>query len=422
MPLIMVGLSHKTAPLELREALALEGQKLSDAYSALLGKGVSELVLLSTCNRVEAYAGCDDADAAEKRLRHFFEGLRPEKAAAVRKALVGFGEEHALWHLLKVSCSLDSMVLGEAQVLGQVKEAYRLAVEHEAVGRRFHGLFQRAFAAAKDVRTNTDLGRHPASIPSVAVNLAERLFGDLKGRTGLLVGAGDMAELTAEHFKAAGVSRLIICNRSQPRAKELARRFGGEARGLEELESSLREADLAVFSASSPQPLLGLKAAQAVLAAREGRPQLLLDIAVPRNVDAEVKKLEPAYLYNLDDLSAMAEEHREKRLEAGREAEAILKKRYEDIREWVSADRVGPAIAALTLRIEELRKFEMEKHAAKLKHLGPEDLEKVDYLTQALVKKILNTPIARLKDSLKSGKASIHVESLESLFGLKDPD
>jgi glutamyl-tRNA reductase len=416
MALLMVGLSHKTAALELREALALDELRREAAYAELKAH-FGDLLLLSTCNRVEAYAACDSAEEGEKRLRQWMESLGPEKA---KKSLVAAHDDEALWHLMQVAASLDSMVLGESQILGQVKEAYAQAVEKKAVGSFFHGLFQRVFSAAKEVRTHTDLGRHPASVPSVAVSLAERLFGDLKGKSGLLVGAGEMAELTAEHLKGAGVTRLTVCNRSAAKAKELAKKFGAETSPLDGLEASLRSADIVVFSTASPQPLLDKSMAARVFEARLGAPQLLIDIAVPRNIAPQVKELEPAYLYNVDDLSALSEEHREKRLEASREAKSMLRKRYYEIREWIGAGRLNPTIKALTGKVEALRLAEWEKQAPKLSHLKPEDLERVEYLTQALVKKILNTPIARLKDSLKDGHVARHVESVETLFDLKE--
>lgn len=420
MALLMVGLSHKTAALDLREALALDAGRTDAAYGELK-KGISgEVVLLSTCNRVEAYAACDSAEDGEKKLRHWLESLSPERSSQIKKSLVAAHGDEALWHLMQVSASLDSMVLGEAQILGQVKQAYAEAVKKEAVGSFFHGLFQRVFAAAKEVRTHTDLGRHPASVPSVAIKLAERIFGDLGGKSGLLVGAGEMAELTAEHLKGAGVSRLMVCNRSPARAKELAKKFHAEVRSLDELESALVASDVAIFSTASPEPLLDRPMAARVFEARGSAPQLLIDIAVPRNIASDVKSLEPAYLYNIDDLSALSEEHREKRLEASGEARSMLRKRYYEIREWIGAARVNPTIKALTGSVEEIRKAEWKKHSAKLSHLDAKDLERVEYITEALVKKILNTPIARLKESLKGGHAARHVKSLETLFDLEE--
>ena len=416
----MVGLSHKTAAVDLREALALDEARLLASYQDLKAGLFDDVVLLSTCNRVEAYANCESADEGEKKLRHWIEMLSPDKASQVKKSLVVAHDDEALWHLMQVAASLDSMVLGESQILGQVKQAYAEAVKKEAVGSFFHGIFQRVFSAAKEVRTQTDLGRHPASVPSVAVSLAERLFGELEGKTALLVGAGEMAELCAEHFKGSGIKRLIVCNRSASKAKELAKKFNAESAALDQLEASLAAADVVVFSTASPEPLLDKALASRVFELRHGAPQLLIDIAVPRNIAPEVKDLEPAYLYNVDDLSALSEEHREKRLEASREARSMLRKRYYEIREWIGTVRVNPTIQALTQKVEQLRKSEWEKAAAKLGHLSDKDKERLELLTQSLVKKILSTPIVRLKASLKDGRVARHVESLETLFDLKE--
>jgi glutamyl-tRNA reductase len=423
MSLLMVGLSHKTAPLELREALALDEARSRQAYEDLKSSGhFRDLVLLSTCNRVEVYAWSAQPEEAQKTLKHWMEGLDSARASQVRKSLQVSEDDEALWHLLQVAASLDSMVLGESQILGQVKQAYQQAVDEDAVGSFFHGLFQKVFAAAKEVRSSTELGRHPASVPSIAVSLAERIFGELSAKSALVVGAGEMAELTADYLKSSGVEKITFCNRSLSKAKDLAKHFSGEALPLERLEEALASADVAVFSTSAQEPLLDASMAEAVSKRRHGKAQLYLDLGVPRNIDPAVKKLEPAYLYNMDDLSQMSEEHREKRLDASREARSMLRRRYYEIREWIGAARLNPTLASLTKKMEALRQAEWEKQSPKLKHLKPEDLERVEYLTQALVKKILNTPLGRLKESLKTGRVASHVESIEALFDLKEED
>jgi glutamyl-tRNA reductase len=422
MALVMVGLSHKSAPLELREALALDHERKSRAYQELKQGDLEELVLLSTCNRVEAYAFCEDAKESEGQLRKWFENLDASRSYQTRKSLSSLEDDEALWHLLQVAGSLDSMVVGESQILGQVKEAYEDAVQGKAIGPYFHGLFQRIFSAAKEVRTDTELGKHPASVPSVAVQLAGRLFGSLEGRRAALVGAGKMAELVAEHLKGAGIGHLDVLNRSLSKAKDLAKRFGGEALSLGQLSTALAKSDVAVFSAASKEALLTSAEAKKLFESRSGAPMLMIDIAVPRNVEASVKDIESAYLYNVDDLGKLAEEHKERRLEASREAKSILRRRYYEIREWMASSKVNPVIKGLAEHFEGLRKTEWEKQASKLKHLDSKDLAQVEYLTQALVKKILDQPIRNLKASLKEGHAAIHVKSLETLFSLKDED
>jgi len=419
---ILLGISHKNAPLELREALALDEARAARAYAQLRADGLREAVLLSTCNRVEAYAVVDDVDAGEKVLRRALESLAPEKAAALRRSLSGLEDDEAVWHLLKVSSSLDSMVLGEAQILGQVKQAYQTSVDHGMAGPYLHGLFQRALAAAKEVRSKTELGRFPASVPSVAVHLAERVFGELSGRRGLIIGAGEMAELTAEHLKAGGISQLTFCNRSLSKAKEVAKRFGAQALPLDELESALGQADVAVFSTSASGLVLEADAAQRVSAARKGKPLLLLDIAVPRDVAPEARQAEGIYLYDVDSLSEIADEHRERRQKASHEAASILRGHFEGIRDWESSSQVAPAIAALTAKVEAMRRAELEKQSKHFSHLGAEDVKRIDYLTQAIIKKILNTPLSRLKEDQKQGQAATSLEALRRLFDLEEPD
>ena len=417
--LLVTGVSHKNAPVELREALALDG-RLEQAYADLKAGGeFDELVLISTCNRVEVYAATGDIVVATARLRAFFEELAPERAQQVRKALSSAHDDDMLWHLLQVAASLDSMVLGEAQILGQVKLAYEKAVQAKAVGPVFHGLFQKVFAAAKQVRSDTAIGRHAASIPSVAVQLAERLFGELRGATALLLGAGEMAELCAEHLASAGVTRLLFVNRSVAKARDLAKRFHGEACGLDELDRCLAASDVVLCSSGAPNFLIGPAQAAAALQARDLKPQLLIDISVPRNIDPAVAELEHAYLYNLDDLDQLATEHRERRLAASREAEVLLKHRLRDLKEWLAASRVVPTVSRLNAHFEAVRAAEMQRMQGKLAHLDPKDRDKVEALTRGIIQKLLHLPVSRLKQQAAKGeRATQLVEGAEELFGL----
>jgi glutamyl-tRNA reductase len=420
MALLMLGVSHKNAPVEVREALALDN-KFEAAYAELRRGPVDELVLLSTCNRVEAYAWTSQPHEAEGLLRAFFEKLAGGRLAQTRKALTLLHDDDMLWHLLQVSASLDSLVLGEAQILGQVKVAYEKAVEAKAVGPHFHGLFQRVFAAAKEVRHKTEIGQHPASVPSIAVQLAERLFGQLEGRCALVLGAGEMAELTATVLKDAGVSRLLFCNRSIARAKELARRFGGEAHTLDAMAGCLAAADVVLCSTGAPDYVLTYELAAEALKQRQLRPQLFIDMAVPRNIDPAAGELENAYLYNLDDLGQLAEEHRERRVAASRNAEFLLKARLAELKDWMAGAKVVPTVARLSQRFEAQRAAEWERMAPKLRHLDPKDLEKFEAFSKALTQKLLHTPVQRLKSSAAKGSKSAElVDSLETLFDLKD--
>lgn len=421
MSFIYLGLSHKTAAVEVREAAALNDARLGDVYTQLLDSaGLDELVLLSTCNRVEAYATAGDADEAVRRLRDSFERWSAPKGAQVKKALVELRGDDALWHLLQVASSLDSMVLGEAQILGQVKDAYEKAVAAGAVRSGFHGLFQRVFAAAKEVRTRTEIGRHPASIPSIAVQLAQRLFGELDGRKALILGAGEMAELTAEHLQSAGIRDLDFVNRSLGKAKDLAKRFGGHAGSLDSLSDVLADADVIVCSTGAPDYIVSPNHVRQALTVRDFRNQLYVDIAVPRNIDPAVGAIENIFLYNLDDLEKLSSEHREKRQAASQAAEVLLRHRQRDLRDWLGSQRVSPVISALSGHFEAVRKSEWDRLSGRFEKLNPQDKANVEYLTQALVKKLLNTPIAHLKKSAADGQRPAElVESLELLFDLE---
>lgn len=422
MPLLMVGVSHRTAPLDLREALALDG-RLDPSYRRLEAAGFGQLVLVSTCNRVEAYVEASDTKAAAAQLGAFFESLAPGRHALVRKALTSASGDDMLWHLLRVSASLDSMVLGEAQILGQMKQAYEVAVGAGTVGPLFHGLFQRVFAAAKQVRATTDIGRHPASVPGVAAQVAERLLGDLKGRVVLVLGGGDMAELTAEHLVSAGADHLLFCNRSVAKARDLARRFKGRAFPLDGLDSALAEADVLVCSTGAPQALVRFGAAEAAQRARHQKPQLFIDISVPRNIEPAIGALEHIYLYNLDDLDSLAAEHRGRREQAAREAEAVLRQGLDGLKDWMAAANVAPTLSRLSAHFESVRSAELVRAERKLRHLGAEDKDRVDALTKAIVNKLLHTPLSRIKAQAahKEG-ASALVRGAEDLFGLRPED
>ncbi len=419
MPMLVVGVSHHTAPLDLREALSLEG-RLEGAYGSL-AEAAEELVLVSTCNRVEAYAEAADPRAAEARLRGFFEGLAPDMAPRIRKALKVLHGDEALWHLLRVAASLDSMVLGETQILGQMKAAYEGAVGAGRVGARFHGVFQRAFAAAKRVRNSTEIGRHPASVPSVAAQVAERLLGELKGRAVAVLGGGDMAELTAEHLVSSGADRLAFCNRYVAKARELARRFKGKAAGLDDLEGVLAEADVLVCSTGAPRALVGPDLAAAAQARRHRRPQLFIDISVPRNIDPAVGALENVYLYNLDDLDTLASEHRGRREQAAREAEELLREALDGLHGWAESSRLGPALGRLSAHFESVRAAEVARASGRLSHLRPEDREKVEALTRAITHRLLHGPLVRIKAQALKGGGSL-LKGAEELFGLEPGD
>ncbi len=420
MSLIVVGLSHKTAPLELREKLAFNPQAQKQAYELLRRQSaLSETVLLSTCNRVELYAWAEQAEPGLRQASQFLLQARGG-GEDLRRALYQRQDDEALWHLLQVSASLDSMVLGEAQILGQVKEAYEWAVENKAVKANFHGLFHRVFRAAKEVRTRTDIGRHSASVASVSVELAERLFQDLKSKCVLLLGAGEMGRLTAQHLKGAGASRVLVVSRGQARAEELARGFQGRALPAAQMEEALAEADIVVACTSAEEYLVGPEILSRALGKRHYRPMLLVDLSVPRNIDPAVDSLDKVYLYNLDHLQKLAEEHRERRLASSREAKEMLRGHLEEILAWMKATEAVPVIRSLTAKAERLRQAEFEKNRNRLGHLGPKDLARVEAMTKSLMNKWLNAPLSQLRHASRQPESlRDRLALLEEIFDLK---
>jgi glutamyl-tRNA reductase len=418
MALLMAGVSHKTASLELREALALE-TRAEECERALKACGFDEWIWLSTCNRVEVYASTGES-AAAGRLTEFFAGLAPTRGPQIAKALHVAADDEALWHLLKVACSLDSMVVGEAQILGQVKRAYERGVRSGSVGPVFHGVFQRVFAAAKMVRSETAVGRTPAGIPGVAAQTAARIFGDLAGRKVLVVGAGETAERTAEHLEAAGANSFTFCNRSLPKARELARRHRGKAVELDALDTVLVEAELVVASVLCQSPLIKASALRAAQKHRKHR-RLLLDLGVPRNIEAAAGDVDQVVLRDLDALESEASAHRVERERAAREAESILRHRMRELRDHLAAARVTPTIRRLGERFEEVRASETAKaRRRKLARLDEKDFREVEALSRALVAKLLHAPLDRLKRGAAGDPKDLAplVRGVEELFRL----
>ena len=393
---------------------------LAQAYRDLRADpGIDEVVLLSTCNRVEAYALLNQKKSLAS-LENFMGRLDQRFSTRIKKALYRREGEVAVHHLLKVASSLDSMVVGESQILGQVKAAYQRGIEAGTVGKIFHGLFHRVFSAAKEVRSETEIGRHAASVPSVAVNLAEQVFGDLSQRNALLLGAGEMAELCAEYLKSAGVKRLVVANRTLSRAKALAKRFNAEPASLEGLGAMLAEADVVLSSVGGKEPLLTRELVGQAEQVRSGQPQLIVDISVPRSVEPSVNDLEMVYSYNVDSLQQLAEKAQDKRVAASRDAEHLLGRWKAEILAWFGSGRVTPTLQGLNDPADALRSEEFEKARKQLKHLSDQDLERVEYMSRALVKKILHQPLRSLRDT-KATRESLarNIQALEDLFGLK---
>ncbi len=425
MSLVVVGLNHRSAPVELREAFAVPPDALAPfLHRVQADPEVAEAMLVSTCNRVELYVVPSGApDRALARAEAALTTSRGLDAARPGEHAYRLQGSEAIRHLLRVTASLDSMVVGEPQILGQVKEAAKVADAAGTLGPVLGRLLQRAFRAAKSVRTQTGIARSRVSVGSVAVDLARRIFDDLSHCRVLLVGAGKMGEIMGRSLAGAGVSRVYIANRSYERALGLAERHGWRARAFTELEELLAEVDVVLTSTGASRPIIDVPTVKRVVRARKYRPIFFVDIAVPRDIDPAVGALDTVYLYNVDDLQALGQENRKARELEAQAAEALVASELADIERWLEQLAVQPTIAAIRQRAEELARGELERSLAKrLKHLPEADRAALDKMLQAAVAKILHPTMTALRDAGKAGPASQLVASARVLFGMDVPE
>jgi glutamyl-tRNA reductase len=394
--LCVVGLSHRTAPIEVREKVAFADDAVAAALrQAVALPGVGEAMILSTCNRVELYAGVDEPDVADGLRQFLVEGRA--LPAALRAHLYAHDGEPALIHLFRVAASLDSMVVGEPQILGQVKQAWALADGAGTLGPLLGRVLPSAFAAAKRVRSETGIARSAASVASAAVELAAQIFGALDGRQVLVVGAGKMGDLAARHLRAAGVAELKVVNRSLERAEALAARLGGVAAPWSELDPLLARADIVLCSTGAPEPVIDAPRVAHAMRVRRGRWLFFIDIAVPRDVAPEVGRIENVYLYDVDALEEVAGQNRAGRAREAQAAEAMVR---QEVERFLAAERtqgVVPTIKALRGRFLEVAHAEAERALARMPTASERDRAQVMQLADAIVNKLLHAPLTALK-------------------------
>jgi glutamyl-tRNA reductase len=419
MRLVLVGTSYQRAPVELRELLAYDRELRRRALERLSGDG-SEAAVLSTCNRTEAYLAAPDAETAEERIHAELAGLSGLSGTELAPALYTLTDQAAALHLFRVAAGLDSMVPGEAQILGQVREAYGAAREAGTAGPVLHRLFRQALRVGKRVRTETAIGENPASVSAAAAELAERVFEDFAGRRILLLGAGKTSDLTAANLLSRGVGEIVVANRSLERAQALARRFNGRGVGLEQVEEELEHADVVVASTSSQGYLVSAEQVARALRARRGRPVFFIDIAVPRDVDPAVNELDGCYLYDIDDLERVVAESVAGRREEAVRAEAIVSVEADGFRAWQLSLDVVPAIASLRERAEAIRRAELERAAGRLASLSPSQRRAVESLTAQIVAKLLHQPTVRMKEAAAAADGVLYADAVRHLFALED--
>lgn len=403
--IVVVGVSHRTAPLPVREALAFPRESLSRALEQLRQQAcVREGMILSTCNRVELYtAGHEEAESVARFLARYHSKEWRELDAHVYQ-LAG---PDAVRHAFRVAASLDSMVVGEAQILGQVKEAYELAEVAGSLGASLTALRNRSFAAAKRARSETGIGRNAVSVSSVAVELAAKIFGGLRGRKVLLVGAGKMSALAAKQLVSAGAEASVIGGRRFEKAAELAASLGGRALPFESLGEELGEAEIVISGTGAPGLVIHEPELRAARKARGHRPLLLVDIAVPRDVDPAVRQLDGVFLYDLDDLKSVSDANLKERQKEAALAERIVEEEVSAFLDWMRTRDVMPLLAELRKRGEEIRKAELDKARRRLGPLSPEQEAALEAATTAIVNKLLHAPTVQLKQAAQAGQGEV---------------
>jgi glutamyl-tRNA reductase len=421
MELIVVGLNHKTASIDLRERIAFAEDKMEKALHQVNSlPSLRENMILSTCNRVEIYAAARETQKAVLDLKHFlsrYHGLPLKDFEKNLYALVG---EEAVKHIFRVASSLDSMVVGEPQILGQIKSAYEAAVESKTSGIILHRLLHRAFHVAKRVRTETKIGDSAVSVSSVAVDLARKIFETLEKKTVLLIGAGEMCELAARHLVSGGAEKVWVTNRTYERAASLAQEFKGEAIPFDEMNEGLKRVDIVISATDSPQYLIRRDQVAKVIKDRKQKPIFFIDIADPRNIEPSVGEIGNVYLYNIDDLKKVADENIKDRGKEAQKAESMVHEEVSKFVNWYHSLEVTPTIVALRKKFEEIGKKELEKTLSLHPNLSEKERKSLEALTSAILNKILHTPSTLLRQSNEEAMADFYLDTLRTLFQLPE--
>ncbi|HEB96437.1 MAG TPA: glutamyl-tRNA reductase [Sedimenticola thiotaurini] len=418
MALLALGLNHKTAPVEIRERVTFGPDIVVGALRSLCGQpGLEEAVILSTCNRTELYCATDGDDGAERvgRWLSDFHGLELETIAPY---LYRHENRDSVAHLLRVASGLDSMVLGEPQILGQVKQAYQTAADAATTGKLLGRLFQHTFSVAKQVRTDTAIGHSPVSIAFAAVSLARQIFSDLAQQSALLIGAGETIELAARHLHQHGIGRIIVANRTLERAHSLANQFDGYAIALTEIPAHLPEADIVISSTASPLPVLGKGTVESALKKRRHQPIFMVDIAVPRDIEAEVGDLNDVYLYTVDDLQEVIEENMRSRREAAEQAQEIIDLHTEEFMGWLRSLDAVDMVLDYRRKAERMRD-EVLRRAMKQLQAGKTPEQVMQFLAHTLTNKLLHTPSARIRQAGVDGELAL-LEAANTLLQIKE--
>ncbi len=427
MKIQLTGLSHKTAPVHLREKLAIPEAGLPEALRELQNLGASEAMVLSTCNRVEIAVSTPDNGEPGAIIERFFErwpGLGGATTAAFEGHLYHVEAGAAIRHVFRVAASLDSMVVGEPQILGQLKSAYAIAKTEGTVGGLLENVLTRAFSVAKRVRTETGIGQMAVSVSYAAVELARRIFGSLDGHSVLIIGSGKMGELAARHLRRSGARRIYVTNRTWERAEEMAAQFSGHAVEYSRFTSMLHDIDIVIASSGAPHYILKREEMQKAIAARRNKPMFLIDIAVPRNIDPAVNDIEGVFLYDVDDLAGVVNANLKERGRQAEQAEAIVAEEFDRMMVRLKIEEVTPTIVSLQEQLEEIRTAEVARALRRLPPLPPEQRQliatQIEAMTKSIVNKIAHGPISELRRNAGDPEGLQVIDAIRKVFHLQD--
>ncbi len=423
MNFLIVGLNHKSAPIEIREKLSFPSATIQEPLAKLCSlKAINEGVILSTCNRVEVMGVTNDVDKGLWQMKSFLSSFHSISMSELDPHLYTYSCEEAVRHIFRVACSLDSMVLGEPQILGQVKEAFGYATEHGTSGVIINKLFHKAFNVAKRVRTETKISSSAVSISYAAVELAKKIFGELQDKSVMLIGAGEMGELAARHLANNGIKEIFIANRTFERAVNMAKGFSGTPVMFREILHYLKRVDIIITSTAARDFIITPEMVKEAMRERRNSPAFFIDIAVPRNIDPKVNKVSNVYLFDVDDLQGVVAANLKEREKEARYAEKIVMEELEGFCQWVSSLNVVPTIKALREQFENIRKLEVEKTLPGLKNITEKEKKSLEAMTSAIINKILHHPVTHLKKEHDSAEGDLYIEATRKLFDLNDKD
>ena len=419
MNILVVGLNHKTADVDVREKLAFNGQKLEEGLQRIKTlPDVKEAVILSTCNRVEIYAAVTNAASAHEAIKNFISEFHGIDRSTLETSLYAYEDINAVRHVFRVASSLDSMIVGEPQILGQIKDAFDFSLQKKTTGILLNKLMKKTISVAKRIRTETKIAENAVSISFAAVELAKKIFTDLSTKSFMLLGAGDMAELAARHLMSSGVKDVLIANRTYESGEKLAKEFNGRAVRFDDFIHEIVNTDIVICSTGASKYVLMKEQMQKVMKERRHKPVFIIDISVPRNIDPSINDIDNVYLYDVDDLHGIVDTNKLERQKEAEKAEGIIAEEIETFQKWLASLDSVPTVVALRDRADAVKKEEVEKLLNKLPSLGEKEREAVEYMANAIINKLMHPPTAALKED--SEDKDILIATIRKLYGLNE--